>query len=503
MMTRFQGDILSMYQKICLSIKCFLCFFILFLEGCSPGRKTDPNLLTVALSAEPVLLDPRLATDAAGQKISALLYDGLVDLNEKLEVVPLLAEKWEEIAPLTYLFHLRKGVRLSNGEIFSSKEVLCSHHYIKDPKNLSPFRREFEKLELEAIDADTVQIKLKEPYAPFFVILKKGIVGCDGKSGTGPYRLLSQEAGQYLLLKRRLNYFAGPAKIDNLKFEIIKEDSTRVLKLIKGEIDLALNGIPALLIDQVLSKRKIKMKTEGSLTFAYMGLNLKHPALKDKRVRQAIAFALDRDQILKQLWKGMASKANSLLPPFHWAYDSEVFSYERNIARAKQLLAEAKMENLSLTLRTSTLKERIDIANMIASQLKEAGIQVRVLPFEWGTFFKDIKSGNFDLYTSTWVGVSEPDLFYNILHSAQFPPEGFNRGFFVNANLDTLTVKGREVLDPQKRIPIYQEIQRRVQEELPYVPLWYENNVLLYWSDLKGVALSPDGNYRDFRNIHR
>lgn len=493
------------------NFKCFLLAGLFFL-GCSKGPLSAPDTLTTAIPQAPLLLDPRLAADAEGQKIAALLYDGLVTLNEKQEVAGHLADRWEEIAPLEYRFYLHPGVLFSNGKEVTARDVACTHAFIRDPQNRSPFRAEFEKLEVKPEGDHVLTIRLKEPYAPFFILLRKGIVSCNGVSGSGPYRLSEHKPQRRLILTANQNYFLGPPKLRRLVFEVVKDDTTRVLKLLGHEVDMVQNGIPALLIPKVLQTKGLKLETVPGTTFAYLGTNLRDPVLSNVFVRRALAYGLNRDEIIRYLWQGHASKAYSLLVPNHWAYHRGRRTYEYNIKVAKYLLDEAgfpdpdgdgPLPRFTLTLKTTTVKERIDIANLLAYQFSRIGIQVKVKPYEWGIFSRDIANGNFQLYTLTWVGVVEPDHFYNILHSSRFPPAGVNRDFFENAKVDALTEKARAMLDPMQRKPLYEEVQTIVSEELPFIPLWYENNVVLYWDDLKGVTLSPEPNYRHFVNIHR
>lgn len=491
-------------QKFFPKFKFSLFFLLLFLDSCSPAQKfSRKESLIVAIPSAPFSLDPRTAKDAEGQKISALLYDGLVTLDENQKAVPLLAERWEQVAPWKYRFHLRPGVFFSNGAAVTSKDVACTFEAISDPKNLSPMRGDFEKMQWKVVDDAVFEITLKEPFAPFFILLKKGIVACDGVSGSGPYTLVSHEPQRRVVLKANEKYFGGAPKIRFLIFEVVKEDTTRVLKLMNREVDLVQNAIPPLLIPKILENKKIRLVTKTGTTFAYLGMNLRDPVLQKKEVRQAIALAIHRGEVIRHLWKNFSRKADSLLSPVHWAYAPGLVSYERDLDRAKKILREAGILHAKFTLKTSTVKDRVEIANLLAHQLGEAGLEVKVQPNDWGILFRDIKRGNFQLYTSTWVGVVEPDLYYNILHSSQIPPAGDNRNFFVNAAADALTLQGRRVLDPAERKKIYHEIQKLVQEELPFIPLWYENNAALFWDDLKGVSLTPVPDYRNFAVIAR
>ena len=156
-----------------------------------------------------------------------------------------------------------------------------------------------------------------------------------------------------------------------------------------------------------------------------------------------------------------------------------------------------------MTLKTSTVKSRIDIARMIAKQLGRVGIDVRVEPYEWGTFYKDVKGGNFQIYTLSWVGLTEPDIFYDICESKQVPPNGLNRGKFSDPKVDRLVTEGRLTLDEAKRKKAYAEVQKILLKKLPYIPLWYEKNIVIFQKNLSGVSLRMDASYRPFVYIEK
>lgn len=453
-------------------------------------------MLRVGLPQGPTLLDPRLATDAEGQKIGELLYDGLVSQDDHLKTIPLLAARWEEVAPLRYRFYLRNDAFFSNGQQVTTKDVECTYQYIWNPESKSAFRGEFEKFSITLINDQVFDLVLTEPYAPIFVLLKKGIVSCDGKSGSGRYRLVEHKQDQRLILEGRDDYFLGAPKIKRLVFEVVKDDMTRVLKLMKGEIDLILNGVSPSLVERLLQDGQIAREEHSGSTFAYIGINLKDPHLKNQTLRQALAYAINRPAIIDYLWKGMAEPADTLLTPSHWAFQ-KVPAYEYDLKKAKELLSEVSLpKNFELVLKTSTNKQRIEISQMLAHQLAALGIKTSVKTDDWGVFFQDVLNGNYQLYSLTWVGVTEPDLFYNILHSEQMPPNGNNRNFYRNKQVDALVMKGRETLDEKKRVTIYQQVQKILHDELPFIPLWYEKNTVFYRKNLKGVVVGSVPEYR-------
>ncbi len=484
--------------------------------GCSRKKDASRDTLRVALPAGPVTLDPRLAADAVGDKISSLICDGLYRKNDALEMVPHLAERVETLSDTSFRFHLRPNVTFHNGEKLTAEDVVYTYTTIMDGTVASPYRSGFERIaKVEAEAPLVVRLDLKEPYAPLFTMLGRGIVSkkaaeqmgdafATAPIGTGPYRFVRFVTDSVVELAANPTSFSGVPKTPKLLFDILKDDNIRVLKLIKGDVDLAQNAVPPALVAEVTSKPHLKMKTDPSIIVTYLGLNLTDPVLKKKGVRQALALAIDRDEIIAHQWKGFASKANSILAPENWAYDKSLGQYDYDPKRAAALLDKAGFPDpdgagpktrFDLVYKTSTAKERVAIAQMIAHQLAKVGIGVRVEPYEWGTFFRDIKRGNFQVYSLSWVGVTEPDIFYDIAHSSQMPPDGLNRDRYVNADIDRQVSAARVELDPDKRRALYAKVQRILFDELPFIPLWYENNIVLFNDALENVRLRADASF--------
>ena len=491
--------------------------------GCSRA-KGEEDALRVAIPAGPVTLDPRLASDAVGDKISHLICDGLFKLNRKLERVPNLAARYERLSDTSYRFFLRSGVRFHDGSEFTAEDVAYTYRSIIEGKITSPFSSAFGRIQKISVESPlVVRIDLKEPYAPFLTMLTRGIVprGAAKKKGsafatapvgTGPYRFIRFVPGSVVELAANTKYAGVIPKSHRLIFEVIKDDNIRVLKLMKGDIDLVQNAVPPLLLDRLVSRANLAEKDDTGIVMAYMGFNLEDPVLKRRRVRQAIAYAIDRDEIIAHRWRGMAVKANSILAPSNWAYDHKLWQYPYDPKKAARLLDEEGLADpdgpgpavrFEIGLKTSTVKSRIDIVRMIAHQLAKVGIGVRVEPYEWGTFFKDVRRGNFQAYTLSWVGVTDPDIFYDVCHSSQFPPHGLNRGRYRNPHVDRLVEEGRVTMDRNKRRVVYNKVQKILLEDLPYIPLWYEKNVVVYNKDLKGVSLWPNASYRTFVDIEK
>ena len=486
--------------------------------------KGEEDALRVAIPAGPVTLDPRLAADAVGDKISHLICDGLFKRNQRLELVPNLAARYERLSDTSYRFFLRDGVRFHDGSKLTAQDVAYTYRSIMEGKVASAFSSTFERIKKITVEAPLVlRIDLKEPYAPFLTMLTGGIVPrgaaermgsafATAPVGAGPYRFVRYVPGSVVELAANTQYAGEVPKIRRLIFEVIKDDNIRVLKLMKGDIDLVQNAVPPLLMDHLVAQPNLAKKEGTGIVMAYMGFNLEDPVLKRRQVRQAIAYAIDRDEIIAHRWKGMAVKANSILAPSNWAYDPKLRQYPYDPKKAMRLLDEAGLSDpdgngpamrLEIALKTSTVKSRIDIARMIAHQLAKVGIGVKVEPYEWGTFYKDVRSGNFQVYTLSWVGVTEPDIFYDVCNSSQFPPNGLNRGRYRNPQIDKLVEAGRVTMDRGKRRMIYSKVQRILLVDLPYIPLWYEKNVVVYNKGLKGVSLRPNASYRTFVDVEK
>jgi peptide/nickel transport system substrate-binding protein len=239
-----------------------------------------------------------------------------------------------------------------------------------------------------------------------------------------------------------------------------------------------------------------------SSNFQYLGINLEHPALGDVRVRRAIAYALDRNAIVTHLLRGQAKPATGLLPPEHWAYNGDVRTYDHDPARARRLLDRAGITDpdgdgprprLTLSYKTTTIELRRRIAVALADQLSAIGIELEILTYEWGTFFADVRSGSFHLYSLEWVGITDPDIYRQVFHSKMIPPNGNNRGHYIDRKIDRLTDHARRELDRDRRRKLYERIQRRTARTLPYIPLWWPDRVVVANRRLRDFTPAPSG----------
>ncbi len=499
-----------------------LIVLLLLLSACGGGAPRPLDTFVIGIENSPNNLDPRLAADAYASKLAGLIHAGLFRVDQNLQLTPHLLKSFVQVSPTEFRFELRPGTKFHDGTPLTAQDVAWTFNSIRFKQVVSAHFATFSKIQdIKVEDAQRFTIILKEPFAPFLNALTMGIIPQrlaathDDKLpmiGAGPFKLAAFVPDEKVVLERFEDYFQGIAKPKQLIFKIIKDDNLRLLDLVKGRIDLLQNNVPAALIPYARSHPDIMVRSVPGINYAYMGFNLEDPYLSKLSVRQAIAHAIDREQVMAYKLNNMARLATGILAPMHWAYHLPEAKYPYDPSRAKQLLDEAGFTDpdgpgpksrFKLYYKTSSKRDRIGMARLLAHYLQEVGIEVVVTPYEWGTLFRDIRQGNFQLYTLTWVGVTEPDIYYYTFHSSQIPPEGANRNRFRNSMMDQLTAGGRVTLDRGERKTIYREVQKIAAEELPYISLWYEDTVVVRRRDVKGYRAFPNASFWGLVGIER
>lgn len=504
-----------------------LCSFLalsawLLIPGCLTRDQTDkpPRPLVVGLESSPTNLDPRLATDAGSVRIGALIFNSLVRTDRNARYQPELAERWEALDERTYLFHLKRDVVFQNGKPLTAEDVKFTYESLLAPQSPVPRRSGFRAIEsIETPDSHQVLLKFSEPYAPFLESATLGIVPAGSPLalsrkaalvGSGPFALDEFVPGERIVLKANRFSWQGQPPVSGIVFKILPDAIVRVLELKKGSIDLLQNDIEPDVIPWIQRNTGAVVQTLQGNTFQYIGANLDHPILMRVEVRRAIAHAIDRELIIRHLLKELAIPATGLLSPSHWAYEPSVRQFSYDPEKAKKLLDEAgfpdpdgagPLPRFKLSYKTTTLELRRRIAEAIREQLNQIGIELDVRSYEWGTFYGDIKKGNFHLYSLAWVGITDPDVFSTLFHSRSVPPNGDNRGGYRNLEVDRLLEEGRRVPDFDRRIRIYGTIQKILAEELPYIPLWWAKNVVVMNPAIRGFTPYPDGDLISLKNV--
>ena len=479
----------------------------------SCSGKPDPNTLVMLIESSPTNLDPRVGQDAYSERIDNLMFDDLLSRGDDLDVAPGLAERWEIPDPLTCVFHLHHGAKFHDGRPLTSRDVKWTFDSLLQGRVRSTKAASYRFVDhIDAPDDFTVVFHLKEPDTPLLWSLSDGAVGIvpwgSGDEmtrhpiGSGPFRFVSAEADKEVIIERNDDYWGEKAHLARVRFVVVPDATTQALELRKGSADVIINGsFPPDTVLTLERERSLAVESAPGTRLAYLAFNLRDPILKDVRVRQAIAYALDRRPMIEYLWRGLAQPARSVLPPQSWAYDGNVPTYDHDPDRARRLLDAAGYPAVNgvrfhITMKTSTDENTRLMVAVIQQQLREVGIVLDIRSFEFGTFFSDVTHGLFQLYGLRWIGGNEdPDIFELAFHSARFPPNGGNRGYYSNPKVDGLIDHGRREVDPKVRKPIYAELQRILAEELPYIDLWYLDNVLVHNKRVMNLKLNPAGNY--------
>jgi ABC-type transport system substrate-binding protein len=541
---RYRGAVTTLVAAVCI-----------LLGACSSSQRSgEPGTLNFLIESMPVNLDPRIGTDANSQFLDGLIFSSLVGRDADMNIVPDLAERWETPDPLTYVLHLRRGVKFHDGRPLTSADVKYTFETILKSEVKTPKRGTYGMVaRMEAPDDATIVFHLREPYASFLWNLTRPGVGIVARgstvaensrhpNGTGPFRFVSATADEDVILERNRDYFgwrkvasdAHPAMpgaktdevrisfepqdnsrsesggatalVERVRFRVVPDAIVRALELRKGTADVLINGLtPDMSV--TLAKEGLIAEEHPGTTLGYIAFKLDDPILAHREVRQALAYATDRQTLIRYLMRGQARPASSLLPANHWAYEAKVKQYDFDPALAERLLDAAGFHRgahgvrFHLELKSSTEESARLLCEALADQWKRVGVAIELRPLEFATFYADIVRGSFQLYTHRWVGGNnDPDMFEYVFSSKKIPPDGANRGHYRNAALDALLDEQRIEMDHEKRKKILSEIQKIVAEDEPYINLWYWDNVCLHQTRLGNVAISPTGDYEFLQN---
>ena len=463
------------------------------LIACQP-EQTPRQDIRFAVAQAPITLDTRYATDAASARVNRLLYRSLVSFDSASKVVPDLAT-WQLLSPTQYRFKLSAvGRAFHDGSALNAEDVQATYLSLMALKD-SPLSAEFANIEqIKVLDADTVDFYLKQADSAFPSKLTIGILpaktiaagGDVGQHpiGSGPLKF---ENWQHVLKLKRVN------DGQNITLLEVKDPTVRVLKLLRGEVDILQGDLPPELVKYLKKQNAVSVQEVAGANFSYLGFNCQDKTLANLKVRQAVAHAINRPAIIQQALVGGTRHAGAILPPEHWAGNADLQAYEYNPDLSRQLLQEAGIQlPLKITYKTSTDPQRVRLATIMQAQMREAGIELEIKSLDWGTFFEDVKQGNFQLFGLTWVGINTPDIYVKAFASDNIPPQGFNRGRFADAHLDALLAK-----QDWKAATSY------IHQQLPYVPLWYEGQFAATRNDIQAYTPKADGNWDDLAQVTR
>jgi peptide/nickel transport system substrate-binding protein len=488
----------------------------------SASAQTPPNVLVVGQIAEPKSLDPATVTAVNDFRILMNMYEGLVRYKDgTLEVEPALAESWTISEDgTTYTFTLRDGVSFHDGSALTAEAVkfnfdrmLDENHPFHDtgPFPLSFFFSAIESV--EAPDAKTVIFKLDAPYAPFLsnlayptglIVSPEGVKehGADfgrSPSGTGAFRFAEWESNAKVVLVRNEDYWGDPAKLEAVVFRPITDANTRVAEMLSGGLDLMVE-VPPDNVSQFAEDAAFTVQEQAGPHLWFLILNAKEGPMADKRVRQAVNYAIDKKSLVENVLQGTAEVASGPTPPaFAWAYNEDMQPYPYDPEKAKALIEEAGHAGAELTFYVteggSGMLDPVPMGAAIQADLAKVGLDVKIETYEWNTFLGKVNpglEGKADMAEMAWM-TNDPDtLPYLALRTEAWPDAGgFNSGYYSNPKVDELLVAARQSTDQSERARLYKEMQTIVWEDAPwaFIANWKQNAVTT--SNVSGFKLQP------------
>ena len=494
-------------------------FLCLLLSACR-GKARDPNTVVFLIDSSPTSLDPRVGTDVQSERIDELLFDGLVDRDEHFRPIPALASGWEQKDPLTWIFHLRQGIRFADGRPLTSHDVVWTLTSMRDGTLISPKAAAYASVDtITAPDDATVVFHLKYPDNFLLRNLTTGALGVvpagSGREfwrnpvGTGSFRFVSQKMDQDVIVERNAQSWRTQPRIERARFAVVPDAITMALELEKGTGDVAINSLPMDALPDLAKRPNLQVEDVAGTEVQYLAFNLRDPLLSRVEVRRAIAYAIDRDLIIRTLLRGHAQPAVSLLPPTHWAWTGDVDRYDYDPARAESLLDAAGYPRgadgvrFHLAMKTSTTEDARLLAAVLQQQLSRVGIALELRSYEFATFYSDVTRGAFQMYSLRWIGGNEqPDIFDYVFETKHFSPQGANRGHYSNARLDALLEDAAQTAAMEQRRKDYVEAQQILSRDLPAVNLWYLDTVVVHSRRLVDVKASASGSYRFLETAH-
>jgi peptide/nickel transport system substrate-binding protein len=518
-----------------------LFFIIIFLSAC--GKKTAEEKIYLS-DKKPAYGDilvrgdigdasnliPLLASDSASHGIAGMIYNGLVKYDKDMNIVGDLAESWDVSQNgLVIMFHLRKGVKWHDGYPFTSADVLYTYQVTVDPKTPTAYAEDFKAVKrAEALDDYTFRVTYAKPFAPALISWSSAILPrhlLSGKDitksglsrhpiGTGPYKFKEWVAGQKIVLVSNPDYFEGMPFIDGRITRIIPDSATMFLEL--RAQNLGMMGLTPLQYtrqtENNLFKNNFNKYRYLSFSYTYLGYNLKNPLFADKRIRQAISYAINKDEIISGVLLNLGKPANGPYKPGTWAYNDKVKVYDYNPQKARELLREAGWTKMNsegvlekdgkpfvFEIVTNQGNEtRQKCAEIIQRQLKEIGIMVKIRVLEWSAFVTNfINKRHFDSVILGWTIPLDPDA-YDVWHSSKTGPEELNFISYKNPEVDKMLEKGRSTFDQKERKKYYDRFQKLLTEDQPYTFLYVPEALVIINKRFRGIEPAPIGLEHNF-----
>ena len=475
-----------------------------------------------------VKLDPVNVTDGESMKVTMQIFDTLVDYEPgNTKVIPSLAKSWEISEDgLTWTFNLEEGVKFHDGTDFNADAVVFNlerwmnedhpyHHgeFVYWGYMFGGFPGIVDKV--EAVDDYTVKFTLNTPSAPFLsnlamapfaissptAIKKYGEDYFKNPVGTGAFKLKEWRRGDRVVLERNEDYWKGKAYLEGIVFRSIPENTARFMELQSGSIDM-MDGTNPNSIPQVKSNDKLKLSLRPSMNMGYLAMNFDKEPFGNKLVRKAINHAINKEEIIKALYAGLAQTAKNPLPPSLWGYNDDIEAYEYDVEKAKELLAEAGYPNgfkttlWAMPVPRPYMPQPQLIAQAIQADLKKIGIEAEIKSYEWGTYLEKLENGEHDMCLMGWTGDNgDPDNFLYVLLDKDTAIVGSsnNYSFYRSDELHDILIKAQKSIDQNERTKLYKEAQVVIHKDAPLVPLVHSTPAISLKNEVMNYIPSPLG----------
>lgn len=489
------------------------CLVMSVFAGCGKSEvsKTDAKVkdtLVVATAYDAKSLDPDAVNDVASSNVMTQIYENLVQMNDKNEVVPMLAESFKQIDDVTFEFKLKKGVKFQNGEEMKASDVKFSLERASKSASVAHIMGDIDTSTFKMADDYTISFKIKAPSTGFLaglvhtggsILSEKAVKAAGDKYGmnpvgTGPFKFVSWAKGDKIELERFNDFHGDKPKFSKMTLKVIPEPTNRVIELESGGADIAYE-VSANDLKRVQDNSKLQLLRVVDNSTAYLGFNNKKKPFTDIKVRQAISYALDTKSIFDSVWRGVGRVAVGPIGPNVLYSDKSLQPHEYNVQKAKDLLKEAGFPNgFKTTIWTNDKKERVDMATIMQSELKEVGIDVEIKVLEWGAYLDGLAKAEQDMFIVGWTcQTPDPDMaVYAPFHSSKMGAGG-NYEFFNDPKADELIIKGRTIKNSPERQAVYYELQKEIVAQAPWVFLTNGEQVVGASKNIKGFKPSPFG----------
>lgn len=473
------------------------------------GQQTPDDTLVVAVGSDPTTLDPHASTAMADRNFFYQVFDPLFRLTPELEIAPGLVETWETPSPTTYVFHLREGLVFHDGTPLDAEAVAWNFERMLNPDNNLARRSEINVIsEVEVVDPLTIRIELTNPYSPFLSVLtdRAGMMisptavqelGDDFATnpvGAGPFTFEAWDRNNRLTFSAFSDYWEeGLPQLEAVEYRIFPDPTVRLTNLRTGSVDI-IDSVPPQSLASIRRSRDIEIYEVAGLGYEYLDLNTARPPFDQESLRQAVAWAVDRESLVRTILRDTAAVAHGPCPASLWCHDPEFRPYQRDPEKVAELLEEAGVPD-GFSFELIMANDSIDqtIAQLLQAQLADVGITMEIRTVDLSALSSALRGGEYQAMLVGWSGRSDPDgnLYVEFKTGA---PVNFRK--WSNAEVDRLLEEGRASLDQSERYDIYRRVQELVAEGSPLVFLYTPTWIHAASDEVQGYQMVPDGRFR-------